>query len=152
MGKAVIGNQVLPMAMAFGPQPSPCSISLRYGSQAVVARSWLPVGVKSAGQSRWSPRWSVLPASPSSASRWSCRDPDGLQVSPMKLPNQDIAVLQFFPREQAPIPRSERPAEVRFSTRLQAHQVFTSAPTREVVKWTSPRRFTHRLDSLHLSR
>jgi hypothetical protein len=52
----------------------------------------------------------------------------------MKLSNHDIAVLQFLPREQAPIlaTHSERPAEVRFSTRLQAHQVFTSAPTGEV--------------------
>jgi len=52
----------------------------------------------------------------------------------MKLSNHEIALLQFLPREQVPIPatHSERPAEVRFSTRLQAHQVFPSAPTGEV--------------------
>jgi len=42
---------------------------------------------------------------------------------------------------------SEGPAEVPFSTRLQAHQVFTSVPTGEV---DSPRSFTHDFDSLHL--
>ena len=32
------------MAMAFRPRPSPCSISSRYGSQTLVARSCWPVG------------------------------------------------------------------------------------------------------------
>ena len=44
-----------------------------------------------------------------------------------------------------------RPAEVHFSTRLQAQQLFASAlQLLRRVKWTSPRLFTHRFDSLHL--
>src|SRR6267378_3338260 len=110
--------------MAFRPRLSPCSISSRYGSQALGARSWLPVGGEIGWPKSGSPHWPVLPALAAPASRWSYRDPG----SPTKLSNHDNAVLQFLPREQAPIlaTHSERPAEVRFSPSLQAKGFFAS--------------------------
>src|SRR6266576_1866508 len=96
------------MAMAFRPQPSPCSIRSRNGSHSLVARSRLRVG----GEIGWpksvvtslagfaSEGLSVTSlaafasegvgghlvgrfcrCSPSPASRWSYRDPRRLQVS-----------------------------------------------------------------------
>ena|SRR2546423_14234931 len=53
---------------------------------------------------------------------------ESLLVTRLQLPKGRLRI----PVRVVPATHSERPAEVRFSTRLQAHQVFTSAPTGEV--------------------
>jgi len=117
-------------AMAFRPRLSPCSISSRYGSQALVARFWLPVG----GEIGW-PK-SVVTSLAGFAGARRPQPAAGRTAIPAALRNSQItiAVLQFLPREQALIlaTHSERPAEARFSIRLQAQQRLASARRREV--------------------